>query len=166
MALLLSHPYVFTLDTRQEKCGVWADASSGGETTGFVRMPPPLAASVGSLEDDSVYLIDSYTALFLVYGKDVSDEVKQLTADPSTHEGQWLANLIWQCRRFSASASGSVRPNCPPVITVSRSEGNQSFSESSLMDLMVDDAMGGGKDYSDFLVDLHRRIADRLQAGK
>jgi protein transport protein SEC24 len=166
MALLMAHPYVFTLDTRQESCGVWVDASAGGETTGFVRMPPPLAASVGSLEDDSVYLIDSYTALFLVYGKDVSDDVKQLTVDPSTHEGQWLANLIWQCRRFSASGSGVVRPNYPPVITVSRSEGNQSFSESCLMDLMVDDAMGGGKDYSDFLVDLHRRIADRLQSGK
>ena len=170
-ALLLAHPNLFDLQSNASDGSVmkWLPSASGNETMGVVRLPKLLSPSVESMGDDSVYMLDSYDSLYLVFGKDVSNEKKQAFLDPTSEEGKCVQLVAWQCRAYSSSMQGSetsscTRPNFPPVVPVFRSEGRQTHMDARCMDLMVDDAIGGEKDYKDFLANLHRRIAERVES--
>lgn len=146
-------------------------SASGSETSGVVSLPRPLRASVESMEDCGVYLLDSYDNLYLVFGKDVNAETKESFLDPSSEAGQRVQLVAWQARTFSScfqgcESSNCIRSNFPPVVPVFRSEGRQTYMEARTLDLMVDDAIGGEKDYKDFLVNLHRRITERVESKK
>ena len=172
-SMVLAHPTLFDLqDNGSEENKIeWMPSASGSETSGVVSLPRPLSASVESMEDCGVYLLDSYDNLYLVFGKDVNAETKESFLDPSSEAGQRVQLVAWQARTFSScfqgcESSNCIRSNFPPVVPVFRSEGRQTYMEARTLDLMVDDAIGGEKDYKDFLVNLHRRITERVESKK
>lgn len=172
-SLLLAHPTLFDLQNNEsEGNGIhWVPSASGSETAGIVRLPQPLSASVESMEDYGVYLVDCYDSLYLIFGKDVDSATKESFLDPSSETGKRVQLAVWQARALSSclqgcESSNTIRSNFPPVVPVFRSEGRQTYMEARTLDLMVDDAIGGEKDYKDFLVNMHRRITERVESAK
>ena len=172
-AMLLACPLLLDAHVTEDGSSgsriAWLPSESGPETMGTVNLPEPLDASVEVLKDYGVYLLDSFDSLYLVIGKDVPTELRYSFLDPKTEEGRRVQLLAWQLRSFSSTMQGcessnAVRPHFPPLVPVLRSEDRQTFLEARVLDCMFHDAIGGGKDYKDFLVNLHRSISERVDA--
>jgi protein transport protein SEC24 len=165
-AMLLAHPAVFSVSNLEEGDGKWNPGAEG--ISGFVRMPPPLLASMECLEDDGCYIVDSGLALYLVIGKDVSVDLRENSIQSTTNEAALdpaIKRVVWQIRTFASTERGSeseLRPTFAPIVLVVQKENHQAPHETDVLNLMIDDAVGREKDYSDFLISLHQRIRQRV----
>ena len=160
-ALLLAYPRVFPLTGLKSGAGEWVE-STGPELPGLVKLPNALFPTMETLEDDGVYLIDGGLRLYLWIGRDVPPDVR--TAVHSQTLSEWNPagdRVVWQLRAFNTPHRGghdssASRPVFPPLLLAH--EGQESSSETSVLDLMVDDAICGEKDYGDFLMRMHQAI--------
>ena len=161
-ALLMVHPNIFSVDSSSEGIGEW---QQGPEGSGFVRMPDPILPSMASLKDGGVYLLDNGFRVFLYIGRDASEEAKALASSRDSELGSLVERFVWQMRAFTSTSRGSeseLRPTYAPIVTIMERHGHEAPLESNVLELMVDDAIAGEKDYVDFLCTLHRRIRERL----
>ena len=159
---LMVHPNIFSVDSNDESIGEW---QQGPEGHGFIRMPDPILPSMASMKDDGIYLLDNGFRFFLYIGRDASEEAKALASSRDSDLGSLIDRLVWQMRTFTSTSRGSeteLRPTYAPIVTVMERHGHEAPLESNVLELMVDDAIGGEKDYVDFLCTLHRRIRERL----
>ncbi|CAB9529978.1 transport protein SEC24 [Seminavis robusta] len=189
---LLVHPNVFSVGKPMlEGVGDWvnppgADSAmseiSQASYHSFVRLPPTINASMTSILDDGIYLVDNGLVIYLFFGKDVPrearDELYHLPISVSlsaanqtlTDYGKRVRRVVWQLRSFSSvGTSGSradVRPVFPPIIPCQAGNSNELQFEQDLMYWMVDDPNGGEKDYTDFLCKLHRLIREKIEPSK
>ena len=138
---------------------------------GFVRMPPPLLASMECLEDNGCYVVDSGLTLYLVIGKDAPVDLREKAIQSITNEAAMdptIKHIVWQIRTYASTERGSeseLRPTFAPIVLVVQKENHQAPQEADVLNLMIDDAVGGEKDYSDFLISLHQRIRQRVDAA-
>ena len=184
-AMLLAHPNIFPLLTlREGGPGDWVvpqippDVRTDTEAASYhscIAMPEPLAPSIASLEDDGVYLLDNGLTQFVYTGPRVSPAVKtelfesdeQLgcVVSKTSDLGKAVRRVIWQCRLYSSVGEATVRPTSAAEIVVfgrRLADGEKDPMEESIMGLMVNDSMNGEKDYMQFLVDLHRRVREKI----
>ncbi|GKY92125.1 hypothetical protein MPSEU_000183900 [Mayamaea pseudoterrestris] len=161
--LQLLYPRIFAIDDAAlEGYGDWCASEASAEFNGFVRLPPPLYPSLEVLQDECLYLIDGGLKMYLVVGKDVAPEVKEQVHKCAL--GEWnprAQNLLWQLRAFNSIGRGSeseLRPTYATVSIVFQQGNHQNPLEMAVMDLMLDDAIGGQRDYNDFLIALQNSI--------
>ena len=183
IVLTLVHPMVYPVfvgsDSQQQQdeatfCGEWKTSSDlavedpRGSIRGYVPMPTPILASRASLANDEVYLLDTGLRIYVVVGKDARDEYKQgwsalVAAEPK------VARMVWQIRAFSSAQQGSesnvLRPIYAPVHYVVLQE-KPGRLETLVWNLLMDDAVCGEKSLSDYLVELHKKIRQRLDHAK
>ena len=170
MAMLMVHPNVYSVRSSEDGFGQWQGPDEIEQVNGFIRMPPSIAPSIESLEDNGIYLVDGCLCIYLYISKVVSDDDKRaLLNDESSELKHQLDSLIFQMRAYSSNTRGSeseLRPTYAPVVIVLQQDGHQSPLEAGILDLMVADAGAGEKDYVDFLCTLHRGIRDQVEGGK
>ena len=125
-----------------------------------------------SLQDEGIYLLDNGLSIFLYIGRAVSEDMRRAVMDSANYNGSNTSNprvnrLLWQMRTFVSLCRGSeseLRPTFAPLVKVLQEEGtgsNRTPLETSVLNLMVDDANGGEKDYDGFLRALHKRTRDK-----
>jgi hypothetical protein len=165
VVMLLLYPRIFSIseqDLDSNSCGEWQPSQAPAEFNGCVQLPPALPSSLESLQDDGIYLIDGGLKVYLVVGKDVALDVKEQIYQQQL--SQWnsrAAKILWQLRAFNSITQGcesEVRPTYAPLSLVYQQGDHQSPLELSMLDLMVEDAMGGQRDYNDFLMGIHSSI--------
>jgi protein transport protein SEC24 len=165
-SMLMVHPNIFSVLGNESGTAEF-ESHHGPEQVGFVRMPQPILPSMASLEDDGVYLLDSGLQIFFYVGKTAPDEIKEMARSHQIDQAELLHNFVWQMRTFNGTnqgSEGSVRPTHVPVVSIIQQDGHDAPMEADVLNLLVDDAVSGEKDYNDFLCGLHQRIQDRLKA--
>jgi len=161
-SMLFLYPRILRVDSLDDGDGDWREG--GAEQMSCVQLPPAYSASMESMQDDRIYLVDDGLRIFLFVGKDVPDNVKQQYATEHVPMAEWnpaLDRLLWQLRAVHGRAESSLRPTYAPLIKVFQKEGHQSPLEANLLDLMVEDAICGDNDYNEFLIRLHQKVRDR-----
>lgn len=140
--MILLYPNIYSIDSLDNR-----EYSSNGS------MPPTVRPSMESFQDDGMYLVDDGLRVFLYMGRLVPEATKETW---TRHEAldRWLRQL----RRN--------RPNYPAVIPVLQQSDHQGLRETDILNLMVEDASAGEKDYVAFLTHMHRDIRNRLQSKK
>jgi protein transport protein SEC24 len=171
MAMILVHPNLYSVGCLDGSSGQWVDPDEVEMANGFVLMPPSIAPSMESLDDDGLYLLDGGLRIYLYIGASVAEHVRNDLLDDSTPSDlkNQIESLVYQMRAYSSSNRGSeneFRPTWVPVIRVLQQDGHQSPQEAEILNLMVADVSAGEKDYVDFLCTLHRGIRDQVEGGK
>jgi hypothetical protein len=121
------------------------------------------------LQDDGMYLIDNGLRVFLWMGKSVPESVKhQARSQPLSEWNPVAYRILWQLRAYNNADRGhasEVRPNHPPLLNVFVRDGTApSPIESMVLDLMIEDAIGGEKDHNEFMMRTHNNIRNQVKA--
>jgi protein transport protein SEC24 len=170
-AMLLAYPRLYPLDAVDSAgVGDWVESPGGPEAaSGFVYLPHPFRPSMEELQEDGVYLIDNGLRYYLWMGKLVPDHVRQQARSvPLRDWNPVAAGVKWQLDAYNNSDRGHIseaRPVQPPLLLALPLDGNvQSPIESMVLDLMIEDAIGGEKDYQEFFLRTHASIRNRINA--
>jgi protein transport protein SEC24 len=143
---------------------------------GCVQLPRPTPASVESLRDDGVYLVDNGIRVYLYLGRLVPPETRdallRVSRSGGTHDAsppirQLLDRLLWQLHVNVSAVHGAdsdIRPTAPPLVYILQQEEHKGLMEQDVLNLMVEDAMASEPDYVDFLCTVHRRVRERIPA--
>jgi protein transport protein SEC24 len=167
-AMLLVYPRLYPVSGLESGFGDWVE-SPGPELSGYVYLPNPLRPSMEVLQDDGMYLIDNGLRIFLWMGKSVPESIKDQARSQSLSEWNPLAyRIMWQLLAFNNADRGhacEVRPVHPPLLNALIGEGTTpSPTDSMVMDLMIEDAIGGEKEYEEFFLRTHNSIRTLLKA--
>lgn len=168
--MMMVHPNIFSIRDAIDGVGGW-NPPEVADHHGYVTLPgtTSLPPSMESLADDGIYLIDSGLTIYLYMGKLAPEDIKeQLLSDSPCDLKLLVERLVWQMRAYTSVTRGSeseLRPNVPPLVKIEEREGHQTPLEQDVLNLMVDDGMGGEKDYVEFLCTLHRRVRERVDAS-
>jgi hypothetical protein len=166
MVMLLLYPKIFQINDVPRDGTNYGDfqPGDGPEYHGYVRMPPMLSPSMENLHDDGIYLVDGGLKILVVFGKSVPNEIRQqAVAQPLADWNSTASNYLWQLRTFNSTGRGSeseLRPTYPEVTMIFQQGDHDAPQELQLLDLLVDDAIGGEKDYGEFLIKMHRAIRE------
>jgi hypothetical protein len=149
----------------------------------YVALPDALRPTVSSMDDDKVYLLDTWFAVYVVVGTTVSPEsVQQLQSVLATiiangdddvdnnntmttvDQDHPLARALTQLRVWSQVGKEPrwLRPLHAPVVLVHHGDATY---DRSVIKSMVCDAAFGDRSYVDFLVELQRRVRAKLEAS-
>jgi protein transport protein SEC24 len=186
-SMLMVHPNIFSISNLIDGAGEWQvpqmDSNSRSPLVqaahhAYVQLPPSVQPSIACIQDDQVYLIDDGMNVYLFVGQDVKAEVKRELLETTnagciissaSDFGQQVARLVWQIRAFSSIGPGSeastLRPTFAPVIVVQYHSSHKDPFERKVMNLMVDDQIGGESDYVDFLVECHKLVRGMVTRG-
>lgn len=190
-AFLLVHPNVFDIGNLADGAGEWRtppgiesaySEMSKASYHSYIQLPQTVNASMTCLQEDGIYLIDNGLAIYLYFGKDVPEETKKelyhvpislslsAASQTLTDYGRRIRHIVWQLRSFCAidteGSRSQFRPTFAPVIPVWHGNQNHLVFEQDLMNCMVDDPNAGEKDYTEYLVKLHRLIREKMEPGK
>lgn len=185
MAMLMVHPNIFPL-ANLEDAGEWympemietpQSEHLHAAHHEYVLMPKTTHPSIACIEDDQVYLVDDGLHIYVFVGRDVKVDVKNelletsvlgCTLSTSSDLGQQVERLVWQMRTFSSIGPGSesmLRPTFAPLIVAQGHASHKDAFEEKVMNLMVDDQIGGELDYTNFLIECHKRVMSRVNKG-
>jgi protein transport protein SEC24 len=167
-AMLLVYPRIYPVSGLESGAGDWV-ASPGPESSGYVYLPHPLRPSMEVLQDDGMYLIDSGLRIFLWMGKSVPESVKDQARSQPLWEWNPVAHrILWQLLAFNNADRGhpsEVRPVHPPLLNVFVRDGMPPTpTDSMVLDLTIEDAIGGEKEYQEFFMRIQNSIRNQLKA--
>lgn len=187
VAMLMVHPNIFSVSNLTDGAGEWQVPEMDGRPKSqlaqiahhaYVQLPPSVQPSIACIQDDQVYLIDDGMNIFIYFGQDVKADVRSELLEvtkfgrklsTSSDFGQQVERLVWQMRTFSSIGPGSeapaLRPSTAPVIVVQYQSTRKDAFEGKVMNLMVDDQIGGEQDYVDFLVECHKLVRGMVSKG-
>uniref|UniRef100_A0A7S3DTF1 Sec23/Sec24 helical domain-containing protein n=1 Tax=Entomoneis paludosa TaxID=265537 RepID=A0A7S3DTF1_9STRA len=171
VAFLLVHPALYSLNRNDgdDRIGEWNPSPGpSDENAGFVRMPTSEVVSMASLQNDGVYFVDNGLSVRFVVEKDAPDLYRRDWNDIVT-ENPKVANILWQIRTFCSTQQGEesdIRPTFAPIKRVLLQDGRHGKNQLELMSLMIDDPVGGEKNSREFMMQMHQKIRERLEATK
>ena len=168
-SMLLVHPSIYpVLNNDDPRIGEWTPYGGSFKGHGFVRMPAPRPTSIATLEDNGVYFIDNGLSIYLIVEKQAPDSFRQNWHEIATNNPK-IANMSWQLRTFSSAQKGQesdIRGTYAMITPVFLQEGRHGKREVDVLNLMIDDAVGGEKNASDFIGNLSRSVRERLDSVK
>jgi len=187
VAMLLVHPNIFCLSKLTDGAGEWQipnKVESSSELVqatyhAYIKLPDSIPPTISCLEDDQTYLIDDGIDIYILVGKDVSNDVRAELIEKtregcrlstSSDYGKQVGRLVWQSRTYSSigpgAESGTLRSFFSPAIIVFAHASQKDPFEEKVMNLMVQDPKWDESDYVNFLCEFHRHVKEMIKSGE
>lgn len=150
--MLMTYPNIFEITANPPVD--WNPPEEEGGITGCATLPPSIAPSMESLQEDKVYLIDDGARIYFYVGTEV-DPSTVAALDAFAKPNEWRSNLhrmVDQIRVYSSTTAEDLRPTSAPLVRL--------YNKSVIYRLMVADASAAEKDYVEFLCSIHRRVRE------
>ena len=149
------------------------------------QLPRGINPSIACLDEKGMYILDDRFAFYLIIGKGVPQEAWQdlisVSSPPGSHRvgGEWMCNVpMGTTMKLASTESGrklrnivrqlrmlnlpnstlamNARHTYAPIVLIFAGRG--SVFEEEMDSLLVDDTDGREKNYSDFLVHIHKEV--------
>jgi len=149
------------------------------------QLPRGINPSIACLDEKGMYILDDRFAFYLIIGKGVPEETWQdllsVSSPSGSHRvgGEWMCNVpMGTTMKVASTESGrklhnvirqlrmlnlpnttlamNARHTYAPIVLIFAGRG--SVFEEEMDSLLVDDTDGREKNYSDFLVHIHKEV--------